>query len=452
MTIRALVDALAEKRLLARVRRRADPATEIAAVALTLWRERGQSTLFEDAGGTRAVSHLLADRARWERALHVGPGGGLAFVRQALRGGIAPAFGADHGFQRHAPELERLPIPRAAAADAAAQMAAVAIVPDPETDRVWLGLTRHTVLGPARLSVLDFPPALAAVRRRWRETGGAMPLALALGAAPAMILAGAIGRWREADAALAGSLAGASMRLVRADGRVFPAAAETVILGAVAPDEIVEAGPLMTPFGTQAMEAGAVFHADAILSRPDPVFHILQPGASGDLAGALSLAAEALTAEHIRNIEGGIDIIDVRCPPEEGAQIVVLKLRARVMGQAKTALMGALSGPVNAIKFAIGVDEDVDPADLRDVFWSMASRTHAETDVGMIDGMRAHPHDHAAVAAGKGGAPVVTRWFVDSTMPALTQPERRETFARAIPRNLADIALAGFLPEGWSPT
>ena len=102
------------------------------------------------------------------------------------------------------------------------------------------------------------------------------------------------------------------------------------------------------------------------------MFPALHVGAPGDLAGTLALAAEALVAAHIRNIEGGIDVIDVRCPAAAAAMVVV-KLRGRVEGQAKTALMGALSGPANWFKLAIAVDEDVDAGDLRDVFWSVAS-------------------------------------------------------------------------------
>jgi UbiD family decarboxylase len=450
-SIRSLIDTLDGKHLLARVRQKADPATETAAIARAAYRERGLPVLFEDTGGMRAVSHFLADRARWEAALGTAQGGALPFMQRALRQGIAPSFGTDHGFGARVPDLARLPIPRAAAVDAAPQMAAVAVALDPATGRVCLGLTRHSVVARARLSVLDLPPSFAALRQRWRDAGRAMPVVLALGADPAMILAGAIGRWREADAALAGSLAGATLRLARENGadHVIPEAAEIVIIGTIANGESARTGPLMAPFGTQADETCPVFDVHTILARPEPVFHAMQPGAPGDLVSALALAAEALTAEHIRNIEGGIDIIDIRCPPDAGAQVAVLKLRARVGGQAKTALMGALSGPVNTIKLAIGVDEDVDPSDLRDVFWSIASRTHAEIDVGLIDGMRAHPHDHAALRERADAAGTIARWFVDSTMPPLTQPERRETFARAIPKNLAAVELARFLPPGW---
>jgi UbiD family decarboxylase len=178
----------------------------------------------------------------------------------------------------------------------------------------------------------------------------------------------------------------------------------------------------------------------------------MQAGAGRtDLGGTVALATELAVAEHLRNIEGGLDIIDVRCHAVGAAMILAVKLRPRVEGQSKTALIGALSGPAVWPKLAIGVDEDVDAADLRDVFWSAASRTHAERDVGMVDGVRAHPDDAASPFVdgdATTGERVGTRWYIDSTMPPLTQPERREAFARAIPKNLADVPLKDFLPPG----
>ena len=42
---------------------------------------------------------------------------------------------------------------------------------------------------------------------------------------------------------------------------------------------------------------------------------------------------------------------------------IVLKIRPRVEGQAKTALLAALSGPYLHPKLAIAVDDDIDASD-----------------------------------------------------------------------------------------
>jgi 4-hydroxy-3-polyprenylbenzoate decarboxylase len=444
-SIRRQLAALEAQGRLASIARAVDPRADMAAVAQRLWRERGLAARFADAGGGRAAtSHALAGRAPWAVALGVSAEEVLGFVERALGAGRPPETVAQGLGERQAPAFDRWPVPLASAGDAAPQFAAAMLAIDPADGRICLGLTRHHVAAPDRLGVMDLSPALAALYRRHRAEGRPMPVALALGADPALVLAAAIGTWRRTDLDLAGSLAGAPMRVLREDARAIPAEAELVMLGELG-DETTRPGRLSTPFGTHAEDGPVpVLRASAVLARRDPIFHATCPG---DLAGALCLAAEALTLRHIRNIEGGLDIIDLVSPAAAPVEVVVVKLRPRLEGQAKTALMGALSGPVNSFKLAVAVDEDVDPADLRDVFWSVASRTHAETDVGMVGGLRAHPLDFASPPTGGGGERVGTRWFVDSTMPPLTQAKRREAFARAIPKNLAVTELERFLPR-----
>jgi len=264
-----------------------------------------------------------------------------------------------------------------------------------------------------------------------------------------VLLAAALGTWMPADLSLAGSLMGEPIRVFRgAQDLLIPADAEFVLEGDISAYETCDPGLLATVFGTyQEEHRSPIFVQHGSSQRTDPIFHTLHLGGPGDYAGALCLAAEILVAQHIRNIEGGIDFIDISCPPVAGGLALVLKLRARMEGQAKTALMGTLSGIANWAKFAIAVDEDVDIQDLRDVFWSSASRTHAEKDVGMIDGLRALASDIGSPADAESGERLATRWFIDSTMPPLSQTKAREDFARAIPKNLSETDLAAFLPR-----
>lgn len=452
-SIRTLIGALEGSNRLAQVTRPVDPAKDFAAVALKAHQERGKAVLFADAAGWRVAAQLLADRAQWGAALRVPEAEVLATVQRGTRNAIAPERVAEAAapvaarrLEHGALGLERLPIPRFANGDDA-QFVAIAIAPDPESGGDCIGLTRHHLAGPGRLGLIGLGPALEKLLERYRKLGRRMPLALAVGADPALYLAASLGTWRAADTALAGGLAGNPIKLLQEAATAVPAEAELVIIGEVSPTETAAAGTLVTPFGATA-DAGAVpvLEASCVLHRADPIFYPMQVGPLGDHAATLCLAAEALVAEHIRNIEGGIDFLDIRCPAAAGGEVVVVKLRGRVEGQTKTALLGALSGPANWFKLAVAVDEDVDPADLRDVFWSIASRTHAERDVGMIDGMRAHPLDLAAPADAN-GAKTATRWFIDLTMPPLTQAKRREDFARAIPKNLSETDLSSFLPK-----
>ena len=40
-----------------------------------------------------------------------------------------------------------------------------------------------------------------------------------------------------------------------------------------------------------------------------------------------------------------------------------------------------------------------------------------------------------------------TKWLIDATMPAITHPEDRARFTRAMPKNFDSVKLEDFLPE-----
>jgi len=376
---------------------------------------------FARAAGWRCAPAPKETRAAWAKELGISEAEALAFVTRALS--AAPA----------APNMSAATAWRNAGAGVlpAQEFTAVVVAHDAVSGRAMLGLARLAPLADGCFAILELAPALE------RARGEKAELALALVPDPpaALALAAALGDWRPADFALAAALSRRPPELARDDatGLLVPAGAGA-ILGAVPARTTARVRDAMTPFGTVAPEF------DCAVFVPRAVAGDATMAPRADYRGAQALAAEALVLKHIANIEGGLDIIDVRCPVAAAGQVVVVKMRARVEGQAKTALMGALSGPVNRVKLAIAVDEDVDAADPRDVFWSIASRTHAEKDVAVIPGMRAHPFDFVSAARG------ASRWLIDATMPPLTQAKRREDFARAIPKNLAATALERFLP------
>ena len=125
---------------------------------------------------------------------------------------------------------------------------------------------------------------------------------------------------------------------------------------------------------------------------------------------------------------------------------VVIKLRPRVTGQAKTALLAALSGPQLHPKLVIAVDEDIDASDMRHVFWSMTTRVHAERDVTMIPNTRTWSLDNASntIAGQDPMYRIGAKWLIDATRPV--GGEAPERFDAAMPLNYDKVDLADFLP------
>ena len=58
-----------------------------------------------------------------------------------------------------------------------------------------------------------------------------------------------------------------------------------------------------------------------------------------DTQALVATTIDMLLWQHLERVEGGLDIMDVRCLGIAGLMGVVIKLRPRVAGQAKTALL-----------------------------------------------------------------------------------------------------------------
>jgi 2,5-furandicarboxylate decarboxylase 1 len=258
---------------------------------------------------------------------------------------------------------------------------------------------------------------LIASRLPWRLRRTAPgKAAFVVGAPAASLLGAALDGWRGRDGwTLASAMAGAPAAVTPLAGVSIPADAAFVVEGTLHP------------------EAGGWTLEIETVSSAGPV-----PAQATDIGALEALATEIATYEHLRQVEGGLDVLDVRCFPETAHRLVVVKLRPRVQGQSKTACMAALSSADIGPKLVIAVDDDIDATDLREVSWSFASRLHAEFDVAVIEGL---PEPAAA-----GVAPGL-KWFVDSTMPPLTQKVNRADFTRATPKNLPSVSLADFLPQ-----
>ncbi len=446
MTIDAL-GAIQEAGKLVNVSKPVDPARNLAAVARAIFEAHGKASLFEDIPGFaawRVAGHLLADRSMWAAAFDLRETELLPTLRKRMSTPIAPIRIAETPFDhvRARVDFGALPLPVIAERDSTPQFAAIATAFDPYNGRDAAALIQLKVRGNHQLAILDMPPSLRRVHDAYASAGRSMPVALAVGVDPALYLAGAmaLGR-RQVDFSLAGALRGNALEIFTLDGVPAPARAEYVIAAEVATQSPPGSDASSNLIGTYSRpQTTHVVVCDAIHRRSHPVHWSISP------TTLLAMATELLLWEHIQNIEGGIDILDIRCLPYAGSLVAVVKMRPRVQGQAKTALLGSLSGPAYWLKFVIAVDEDIDAASIRDVFWSIASRTHAAIDVETIDGLRMLHADPTATRVL--GRPCVgsigSRWLIDSTMPALSQPERRVSFRRALPKNFDSVKLSSY--------
>jgi UbiD family decarboxylase len=280
-----------------------------------------------------------------------------------------------------------------------------------------------------------------------------MPVAMVVGAHPAIYYAaGFTSSFGFDELEVAGGLLEDPIRLVKCEtiDIEVPADAELVIEGEVLHEGMTPEGPFGEASGTYAMEGSTeIFRVKAITHRREPVFYGMQCGAPlTDTQAITAICVETVLTEHLKTVEGGLDLLDVRSLGIAGLMAVVIKLRPRVAGQAKTALMSVLSSPYLHPKLAIAVDEDIDASDLRQVFWSITTRVHASEDVVKIPSTRVWSLDNISdIVPGMSAMyRIGTKWLIDATKPAVTHPEERARFDPAMPKNYDKVDLKDFLP------
>lgn len=463
-SIRTFLANLEQQGEMIRFNKEVDPLANMAAVEWKAYNELGKSSLFTNIKGHegwQACSQILADRRKWSIGLGIeeealletvsarlrAPVGTVAVPRAAAPVKEVVLVGVDA-------DLGDVPAMITSEKDGGRFLASgMAIVKDPETGVRNMSIHRQQIMGRDRTGFLMLHRQARRIYDLYCARGEAMPVAMVFGVHPAIFFGSAYTtRFGVDELELSGGLLGEGVRMVDCEtiDLEVPAEAELVIEGEVLPGRLEPEGPFGEVPGTYAQQGHAeVFEVKAITRRRDPVFYAIHCGFPvTDTQQTTALGIEIATREHLRNVEGGLDLRDVRCVTAAGLMMLVLKLRPRVEGQAKTALMAALSGPYLHPKLAIAVDDDIDASDLRQVMWSMTTRVHAEKDVTLIPNTRVFPLDNVSpVVEGQDSLHRIgTKWMIDATMPAPTQVEARARFERAIPKNFDSVALEDFLP------
>jgi 2,5-furandicarboxylate decarboxylase 1 len=463
-SLRGHVQNLEQQGELIRVTKETDPKTNVSAIGWKTYDQLGKSTLFTNLKGhpgwTLATS-LITDRRKWAIGFGVDEAALIPTLVERVKKPLEPVMvdAADAPVKEvikigAEADLTQLPAMWTSEEDPGPYIAAgMAIIKDPETGRRNLSYHRQQVMGRDRTGFLICPRHAQRIHQMYEAKDQPMPIAIVVGAHPAILYAAGYTTTYGADElAIAGGLIEDPIRMVKCEtvDLEVPADAELVIEGEILPHEMTEEGPFGEVTGTYAMEgATQVFRMTAITHRRDPIFYGMHAGAPmGDSQSITATCIECALHEHLAKVEGGLDLLDIRCLGISGLLAVVLKLRPRVEGQAKTALMAALSSPYLHPKLAIAVDEDIDAADLRQVFWSITTRVDASRDVNRIHNTRIWSLDNVSDIVPGMSAMYRTggKMMIDATRPLTAGGEGDNRFGRAMPKNYDITNLEDFLP------
>ena len=333
--------------------------------------------------------------------------------------------------------------------------AGICMTRDPESRVRNLAFLRHQIKAPRKTGFLVLPRHTWRHQQKYEKAGQAMPMAIVIGLHPAYEIAACYtGKVEQDELELAAVLVGEPIELVRCatiDMEV-PAHAEIVIEGLVPPGVREDEGPFgeVTNY-TAGQGKNPVFEVTAITMRPDAIYRHIQATRFTDHQVLGALPVEAGMLNRIRETAGGIDVHEIACPAWCSRYTVIVQMTPRFDGEARAALLAALSSPYLYPKVAIAVDADVDIHDARDVMWAVATRVNPERDVHVIPGMRAHGLDLASPELLPPGSPAWQRvggkMLIDATKPATWRAEERRNFDRARPKGWG-VRLEDFLRGG----
>ncbi len=325
--------------------------------------------------------------------------------------------------------LARLPVPVSTPGfDSAPYLTAtLCITRDPETGVQNMGTYRAALKATDRLGVrMSSRPGGAGGYLHWRKYQNRkepMPCAIVIGCAPVVLFTGPQKLPVDQDEmAVAGGLAGAPIRIVRAmsvDLNV-PADAEIVIEGLVDSELLEPEGPFGESHGHVALEDfNMSMRVTAITHKRKPVFvSIISQVTPSESSVMKKVAFEPMFLAHLRDQLGirGVKRVVMHEPLTNLRKVIFVQF---AHGTARTEIWRGLRGAsalrADCGKICVAVSEDIDPTNSDAVFWSLAYRSDPGTDV-QISPYRSAGHGP------KSGRQEDSTILIDATLKASAPP------------------------------
>jgi 4-hydroxy-3-polyprenylbenzoate decarboxylase len=319
-------------------------------------------------------------------------------------------------------DLSRLPVQTCWPGDAGPLITwGLTVTRGPSKPRQNLGIYRQQVLGRDRLimrwlahrgGALDFQDHQKA------NPGAAFPVAVALGADPATMLA-AVTPVPDtlSEYQFAGLLRGSRTELTKCIGSDLqvPATAELVLEGTIKPGDVAEEGPFGDHTGYyNEVERFPVMTVERITTRRDPIYHSTYTGKPPDEPAILGMALNEIFVPLLT--KQFPEILDFYLPPEGCSyRLAVVRMRKQYPGHAKRVMMGVWSTLRQFMytKFIVVCDEDVDIRDWKEVIWALTTRVDPARDSTLVENTPIDYLDFASPVSGLGsklGIDATNKW------------------------------------------
>ena len=333
--------------------------------------------------------------------------------------------------------LLRLPVPISTPGfDSAPYLTAtLCITRDPETGIRNMGTYRAALKAPDRLVVRMVAREASGAGGylhwlKYRKRREPMPIAIVIGCAPIVMFTGPQKLAIDMDElGVAGALAGAPIEVAQACTVALdvPAESEIVIEGFIDPEKLEPEAPFGESNGYVALEAyNMPMRVTAVTHKRSPVFASIRSQVTPSESSVIKkVAYEPLFLNHLRQALGikGVRRVVMHERLTNLRPVIFVQLAdATARSEIWRALHAAATLQSNCGKIVIAVSEDIDPASMDAVLWSLAYRTNPIEDVHLV------PHRGGVQGAQYGPKTSDSGMLIDATrkypMAPLALPTR----------------------------
>ncbi len=266
--------------------------------------------------------------------------------------------------------------------------------------------------------------------QKYKDRKEPMPIAIVIGAAPVVMFTGAQKLATDLDEiGVAGALAGRSVPITKCASIDLdvPADSEIVIEGLIDTDKLEPEAPFGESNGYVALEAfNMPMQVTAITHRRHPVFaSIISQVTPSESSLVKKVAYEPLYLAHLRDTLSvrGVRRVILHEPLTNLRPVIFVQFApGTVRSEVWRGLNGAAAFQAIFGKVVIAVSEDIDPANMDAVLWSIAYRCNPIDDVQIAP---YHGGDQGSQYSSSGRA---SKLLIDATrkgpMPPLALPKK----------------------------
>ncbi|MGG3989327.1 non-oxidative hydroxyarylic acid decarboxylases subunit C [Bacillus smithii] len=292
------------------------------------------------------------------------------------------------------------------------------------------GIYRLQVKGKDRLGIQPIPTHDIGIHLRIAEERGEnLPVAIAIGCDPVITtIAGSPLTYEQSEYEMAGAIQGAPYRIVRLKNTNLdiPWGAEVVLEGEIIAGKRELEGPFGEFTGSYSdARLQPIVQVKAIYFRDNPIFEHLYLGMSWTEMDYMTSINTCVPLYHQLK-EAFPEVEAVNAMYNQGL-VAIISTKTRFGGFAKAVGMRAMTTPhgLGYCKIVIVVDDFVDPFNLPQVMWALATRVAPDKDLVVIPNASVLSLDPSSEPPG-----ITHKLIIDATTPKA--PESRSQFAPSV--------------------